>query len=258
MPEADSKNRLELYLRDGNITSIRSPVRLEIIRLLQENGSATFAEIQEATGLSKSTVSVYVNSLVDAGIVSRVSFEKDRRHKTYILSAKYIGTIEPSTYSAASWFRELIRNTYTSYDKISYKAMLPHIFRIALAESGISINPVLKRGGIILGESIVPFIVSETLEDTIKNVAAFWKRYEFGELSLKSSEPLVLEVKNCYECMTLPKGTTGGCVISEGILEAVFSALFKNEIKVRETACLSLGDESCCFEVSGMVAAENK
>ena len=250
MPEPESKNELELYLRDGNITTIRSPVRLKIVRLLQKNGSATFPEIQEETGLSKSTVSVYLNSLVDGGIVSRVSGEYDRRHKSYVLSAKYIGTLAPSTYSAASWFRELIRNTYTNYDKISYKAMLPHIFRIALAESGISIDPVLKRGGIILGESIVPFIVAETLEDTVANLSEFWARYEFGEMSLKSREPFVLEVKNCYECMTLPKGIPGGCVITTGILDAVFSAHFGSQAQVRELSCLSLGDPSCCFEIA--------
>ncbi|HJJ27203.1 MAG TPA: winged helix-turn-helix transcriptional regulator [Methanocorpusculum sp.] len=250
MPEADSQNTLNLYLRDGSITTIRNPVRLKIIYLIQRKGSVTFQEILDETGLSKSTVSVYVNTLADAGIITRVSDNNDRRKKTYVMTAKYIGSIVPSTYSATSEFRDLIKNTYTNYDKINYKAMLPHLFRIALAESGIHINPVIRRGGIILGQSITPFIAAETLEKTVDNLSEFWSRYEFGDLSLKSKSPLVIEVKNCYECMTLPKGIAGGCIISEGVLEAVFSAVYPEGVSVHETECIANGDPACMFEIT--------
>ncbi|HJJ54836.1 MAG TPA: winged helix-turn-helix transcriptional regulator, partial [Methanocorpusculum sp.] len=227
MPETNSKNRLDLFLNKGSITTIRNPIRLKIIKLLQDKESATFAEIQDVTGLSKSTVSTYVNSLSDVGIISRISDEEDHRKKSYVLSAQYIGSLLPSTCSATSEFRELIRKTYSNYDRINYKEMLPHIFRIALAESGIHIDPVIKRGGIILGESIAPFIVGDTLKKTIENLSEFWKRYEFGELSMRINDPLILEIYNCYECKTLPKGLSGGCIITAGILEAVFSAYYK-------------------------------
>ena len=249
MPEAESQNTLNLYLRDGSITTIRNPVRLKILQLLQRNGTATFQDILDETGLSKSTISVYVNTLADAGIITRVSDNNDRRKKTYVMTAKYIGSIVPSTYSASSEFRDLIKNTYTNYDKINYKAMLPHLFRIALAESGIHINPVIRRGGIILGQSISPFIAADTVEKTVDNLCEFWKRYEFGDLSLKSRNPLTIEIKNCYECMTLPKGISGGCVITEGVLEAVFSAVYPEGVSVQETECISKGDPVCAFEI---------
>ncbi len=250
MPETNSKNRLDLFLNEGSITTIRNPIRLKIIRLLQEKGSATFPEIQELTGLSKSTVSVYVTSLSDAGIISRVSDEDDHRRKSYVLTAKYVGSLLPSTYSAASEFRELIRKTYANYDRINYKEMLPHIFQIALAESGIHIDPVLKRGGIIIGESIVPFTVDETLEKTIENVAGLWKHYEFGDLSMRSNEPnLRIDIYNCYECKTLPAGVGGGCTITGGILEAVFSAFFKEPVTVKEVECQAKGFPCCSFTI---------
>ncbi|HJJ30805.1 MAG TPA: winged helix-turn-helix transcriptional regulator [Methanocorpusculum sp.] len=250
MPEADSHNALDLYLRDGSITTIRNPVRLKIIHLLQRQGSATFQEILDETGLSKSTVSVYVNTLAEAGIITRISDESDHRKKTYVMTAKYVGSLVPSTYSASSEFRDLIKNTYNNYDKINYKAMLPHLFRIALAESGIHINPVIRRGGIILGQSISPFIAAETVEKTVDNLCEFWNRYEFGDLSLKSKAPLTIEIKNCYECMTLPKGVSGGCIITEGVLEAVFSTVYPEGVSVHETKCIAAGDSVCAFEIT--------
>lgn len=250
MPESNSRNPLNLYLTNGTITTIRNPARLQIVTLLKEKGSATFQEISDELCLSKSTVSTYINSLMDVGIISRVADDGDRRRKRYVLSATYVGCLQPSTYSAASEYRELIRKTYSNYDKINYKEMLPHVFRVALAESGIRIEPVIKRGGIILGESIVPFIVDETLEKTIQNIAEFWNRYEFGTLSLLSQDPLQLEIFDCYECKTLPKDVPGGCIITSGILEAVFSAFYKEPVNVHEFKCQITGNPSCAFEIT--------
>ena len=90
MPESDSTKELELYSRDGSVTSVRSPVRIQILRLMREGDDVTFAEIQEATGLSKSTVSNYLNSLDEAGLIVRVPNPNDARKKIYRLSATYL------------------------------------------------------------------------------------------------------------------------------------------------------------------------
>ena len=108
MPESDSTKELELYSRDGEVTSVRSPIRIQILRLLREGDDVTFTEIQEATGLSKSTVSSYLNSLDDAGLIVRVPDPVDARRKIYRLSATYLGQIDPSTYAAPTEYRELM------------------------------------------------------------------------------------------------------------------------------------------------------
>lgn len=249
MPESDSTKELELYSRDGEVTSVRSPIRIQILRLLREGDDVTFTEIQEATGLSKSTVSSYLNSLDDAGLIVRVPDPVDARRKIYRLSATYLGQIDPSTYAAPTEYRELIRQTYTNYDRIDYKEMLPHIFRVALAESGIRIDPVLKRGGIILGEAVAPYVVSDSLEKTIDNIKEFWEHYGFGEIRLVSETPLLLDVYKCYECMTLPKGISGGCIISKGILSALFTTFFRCPVQVTEITCMTDGSEFCRFEI---------
>ncbi|HJJ95154.1 MAG TPA: MarR family transcriptional regulator [Methanocorpusculum sp.] len=256
MPESDSKSELDLYLQNGEVTMVRHPVRLQILNILKREKEVPFPKILEETGLTKSTLSGFLNSLLDAGLIERISSEKDGRRKIYRLSAKHIGIITPSSYSAASEFRELIRKTYTNYDKINYRDMLPHIFRVALAESGIRIDPVLQRGGIILGQSVAPFLVADTLEKTVENISDFWKRYEFGELSLVSVNPLRLDVKNCYECMTLPSPIPGGCIISTGILSALFSSFYGKEVTVTEIECICHGAPACRFEINVQTTTE--
>ena len=249
MPESDSTKELELYSRDGHVTSVRSPIRIQILRLLREEEDVSFSEIQEATGLSKSTVSSYLNSLDDAGLIVRVPDPSDARRKIYRLSATYLGQIDPATYAAPTEYRELIRQTYTNYDRIDYKEMLPHIFRVALAESGIRIDPVLKRGGNILGEAVAPYVVSDSLDKTLENIQEFWEHYGFGDVKVVSTAPVVLDVYKCYECMTLPKGIAGGCIISKGILSSLFSAFFHCPVVVKEVACMTEGSEFCRFEI---------
>jgi len=250
MPESDSRSELDLYLCDGQVTTVRNPVRLKILKLLKAEGAVSFCRIQEVTSLSKSTLSGYLTSLSEAGLVERVSSEGDGRRKYYRLLGKNIGAVSPSSYSASSEYRELIRKTITNCEKFDFKEMMPHIFRVALAEAGIQLDPVIQHGGEILGESIAPFIVSDTLEKTIQNISDFWKRYGLGEFSMKSENPLVMEIRNCYECMTLPSSVSGGCIITTGILSAIFSIFYKKIVNVREIQCMAKNFSACCFEIS--------
>ncbi|MDO5846247.1 MAG: MarR family transcriptional regulator [Methanocorpusculum sp.] len=254
MQELEGNHELTLYLHDGQIVTVRNPIRIQILNLVRDEGEVPFSRLLEVTGLSKSTVSGYINSLTSAGLIRQVPCPSDARRKIYTLSSVYVGSVAPSTYAAASEFRDLIRHTYTSYNTINYRDMIPHIFRVALAESGIRIDPVLRRGGIILGEAIAPYVVADTLEKTVSNIEEFWAHYEFGEVRVRSLSPLRLDVYKCYECMTLPKGMAGGCIISKGILSALFTAFYHEEVRVEEIECMTQGYPCCCFEVGDSLA----
>lgn len=250
MPEQDSRQPLRIYSKDGVVTTVRSPVRNEILQLLAREGETSFTRILEVTGLSKSTVSGYLNSLTKAGIVLEVPSSEDARKKNYLLHAVFLGDITPSTYCGASEFRELIRQMHTKYDKVDYRAILPHIIKVALAEAGIQIDPVLRRGGIILGEAVAPYVVADTLEKTLDNIAEFWGRYEFGKLSVADMNPLRLDVKDCYECSIIPRDVSTHCIISVGILTALFSAYYQQDVVVKEIQCISDGSPCCSFVVT--------
>ncbi|HJJ48467.1 MAG TPA: ArsR family transcriptional regulator [Methanocorpusculum sp.] len=250
MPEADSRQPLRIYSNDGEVTTVRSPVRNEILQLLAREGETSFARILEVTKLSKSTVSGYLSSLVEAGLVLEVPAPDDARRKNYILHAVFLGDMVPATYSGASEFRELIRQMHTKSDKVDYRDILPHIIKIALAEAGIQINPVLRRGGMILGEAVASYVVADTLEKTLANIAEFWERYQFGNMKTASLEPLKIDVYNCYECALMPKEVKSSCIISVGILTALLSAFYGKEVLVQEVRCISNGDPCCCFAVT--------
>ncbi len=250
MPEPDSKQPLKIYSKNGSVTTVRSPVRNKILELISDEGSVTFSRIMESTGLSKSTISGYVSSLENSGLITAVQNPTDGRKKSYVLSASLIGSIIPTCHNGGSEFRELIRQAYTNYDRVDYKQIIPHIIKVALSEAGINIDPILVRGGEILGEAIAVYLVANTLEKTLANVIEFWHHYGFGEVKLKSTSPLQLEIYQCYECMIMPKGIGKCCVLSQGMFEAIFSAYYNESINVEEVQCMTENCDCCCMEIS--------
>ena len=249
MPEPDSKEPLNIYSKNGTVITVRSPIRNKILTLLAEEGPVSFSRIMEYTGLSKSTVSGYVCSLEMRELISVVPDPRDARKKTYVITASLIGDITPSTQNGTSDFRELIRQAYAKYDKIDYKEILPHIIKVALGEAGINIDPVILRGGEILGQAVAVYLVADTLEKTLANITEFWKHYGFGEVKVRSADPLQIEVYHCYECMIMPKDSGKNCAISCGMLKAIFSAFYNEKINVTEIQCMTEGYDCCCIEI---------
>ncbi|MDU9376793.1 hypothetical protein McpSp1_14210 [Methanocorpusculaceae archaeon Sp1] len=251
MPEPDISQPLKLFSSDGTVTAIRSPVRNSILFLIRDEGEVSFSRIMEFTGLSKSTVSVHVNSLIDSGLIASHSVPGDARKKTYYLTASHLADIEPCRQTGNNEFRELIRQCYIKYDNVDYRQIIPHIIQVALIEAGIRIDPIMIRGGEMLGESVSMYLVANTLEKTLDNIVRFWTRYGLGEMRIRSMSPLRIEIYKCYECMVLPKVERGCCVISRGILTAVLSAYFgKKPVIVEEIECMAQGYPACCFEIT--------
>lgn len=249
MPEPDSKQPLMIYSKNGTVITVRSPIRNKILYLLAEEGAVSFARIMEYTGLSKSTVSGYLNTLEMRDLISVVPDPRDARKKTYVITASLIGNITPSVQNGTSDFRELIRQAYAKYDKIDYKEILPHIIKVALSEAGINIDPVITRGGEILGQAVAVYLVADTLDKTLANITEFWKHYGFGSVKIRSLDPLQIEVYQCYECMIMPKDSGKNCAISCGMLKAIFSAYYNEKVNVEEIQCMTEGYDCCCVEI---------
>lgn len=249
MPESESKQVIEIYsVNGGSITTIRSRVRKSILHYIAENSEVSFSDINKYTGLSKSTISIYINSLIDADLIEERISAEDGRKKIYVLSSSYVGRIDPNSRINVDDFRKIVKGTETPCrNKLNCRDVLPHIIRVALAETGIRIDPIIIRGGEILGEAVADNLVGSNLEETITNVINFWKEERFGNMVVTSYDPVILEVYDCYECRIMPSTSSGGCLISKGILSAIFSKYYKKKICVNEIACMAEGSDCCRF-----------
>ena len=67
----------------------------------------------------------------------------------------------------------------------------------------------------------------------------------WDKVEIESLEPLIINVSDCFECQSLPPIGRPACAFDSGILKAVFSAHFQEELVVNETKCYALGDNYC-------------
>ncbi|HJK02447.1 MAG TPA: winged helix-turn-helix domain-containing protein [Methanocorpusculum sp.] len=95
MQNIENTQCLRLFSSDGIVTAISSPVRNRILYLIHNEGEVSFSRIVEYTGLSKSTVSVHVNSLIDLGLIASQTVPGDARKKMYYLTASHLADIQP-------------------------------------------------------------------------------------------------------------------------------------------------------------------
>jgi predicted hydrocarbon binding protein len=107
----------------------------------------------------------------------------------------------------------------------------------------------LYEAGIKVGETLYTKVKDPNINKIAENIAMFWKTHNLGQVEIESFEPLIINVSDCFECQSLPPIGKPACAFDSGILKAVFSAHFQEELVVNETKCYALGDNYCSFTI---------
>jgi predicted hydrocarbon binding protein len=121
--------------------------------------------------------------------------------------------------------------------------------RISLINQGITIDPILHDAGIKVGEVLYSRVRDPEIKQFMGNIAQFWETHSLGRVEVKSLEPLIINVYDCFECRGLPYLGRPACAFDSGILKALFSAYYQEARKVTETRCYAMGDNYCSFTI---------
>ena len=241
------KSNVEFFSTETGINIIKSPMKAEIISLLKKN-EMSFDKIVENTGKSKSTVSEHLQALVDQDIIGQKQDPDDRRRKIFYIKSKYLGGVSTE--------KELDADKLNlDFDISDYKnpfefyRVLFRTIRVALLKEGINIDPLLHDAGISIGEILYNDLKAEKMDKFLENIAEFWEINKLGTIKIRSTEPLVINAYDCFECEDLPKIGRSACAFDSGVLEAVFSKYFGHDVGVDEVKCYAKGDEYCCFVI---------
>ena len=239
-----------IFSKNGITTVIDSPVRMEILRIVME-GEQRFDEIVKKLNKAKSTISVHLHDMIDAGILAERADDNDARRKYLYLNADYLGTITQSDKEALSEsvsFRPAI--TSGAKGPASVFRLIFNTIRTSLLKSGVNIEPVLFRAGIDAGEEIAKLVFDSSDEIFLINLRDFFSKNGLGNIVIEKRDPWVITVKNCYECQDLPKIKRPACFFDSGLLTSVFSYKTGKEVLVEETHCYAKGDPFCRFVIT--------
>jgi predicted hydrocarbon binding protein len=238
----------ELFATAGGIRAVESPVRMKIVSMLLKSEMG-FDDIVASSGRAKSTVSVHLKSLAGDGIVSSRPAPGDARKKIFFLNSGYLGGLSRRKKLDRDMEEYISRYALSSDDPFAFFRLMFRTIRVALLNEGIDLDPVLHEAGEKVGEALYGKVANVDLDGLLQSLAAFWKAQRLGRLEVKSMEPLIIHIYDCFECQDLPFLGRPACAFDSGVLGAIFSKHYDGAVSVKETNCYAMGDGFCRFVI---------
>ena len=240
--------QIELFSTSEGIYAINSPVRVKILSMLRK-GELNFDQLVELSGKAKSTVSVHLRRMADEGIIGSKTDPLDARKKIFFIKSEYLGKL-----SGKKVVTENIEDYITNYidstgDPYEFFRLIFLTIRISLIRQGIDIDPILYEAGVKVGETLYDKIKDPDINKLAENIKVFWETHNLGKVEIINLNPLTINVTDCFECKSLPPIGRPACAFDSGILKAVFSEHFQDELVVNETKCYAMGDNHCSFTI---------
>ncbi len=246
--KAGGERAAELFATAGGIRAVESPVRMKIVSMLLKN-EMSFDDIVASSGRAKSTISVHLKSLADDGIVSSRAVEGDARKKIFFIDSGYLGGLSRRRKLEKDMEEYISRHALSSDDPFAFFRLMFRTIRVALLNEGIDLDPVLHEAGVKVGEALYRKVADDDINKLLKSMAAFWAAQNLGRIEVKSLNPIVIIVYDCFECQDLPYLGRPACAFDSGILETVFSRYYGGAVSVKETNCYAMGDGHCRFTI---------
>ncbi|MDD3984668.1 MAG: ArsR family transcriptional regulator [Methanobacterium sp.] len=246
--EKTKNNQIKIFGTKDGINIVKSPIKSKILSILEKNDKSG-AEIVKLTGKSKATISAHMNDLVKTGIVNSKPNPTDGRSKLFYIKSKSLGNLSPENKFKKEMDTYITENIVNSSDPFKFFRFIFRTIRVTLMEAGFNIDPILHKAGFKVGLAYYDKLKNENIEIMMDNIVHFWKENKLGNITVENLKPLTIKAYNCFECEDLPKIGKSACAFDSGILEALFSMHFSENIVVKEIKCFAKGDDHCCFRV---------
>lgn len=248
-PKKIFKNQIKIFGTQTGVNIVESPIKAKILSILEEKESSG-KEIVSLTGKSKATISAHLHDLVDMGIIDSKPHPTDGRSKIFFIKSSYIGGLSRENDFKKEINNYISENVVESSDPFEFFRFIFRTIRVALMEEGFNIDPILHNAGIKVGSTFYENLKDPEIKVMVEKIADFWEKNKLGRIKIETLEPLTLRAYDCFECEDLPKIGRSACAFDSGILEALFSAHFSQEVDVEEVKCFAKGDDYCCFIIN--------
>jgi len=242
-----------LFSTQDTVVAVDSPIKVRILEIVS-GGPVPFDRVVEKTGKAKSTISVHLRDLEQAGIIMSQPDPRDNRRRRIAISSAAIGRLtnaDRNAHAPLHLHRHGKRDeSFDDDDIVAFFRYCVCIFRSQAMAMGINIDPVLQRTGAEVGSVLAGKVAGRSVEDVIWKMDAFWQAHALGAITLAGTDPLTIEIRGCFECEDLPITGHGACAFDTGVLTAIFSHHLQCPVTVVEEKCYSKGDDRCVFVIA--------
>jgi DNA-binding MarR family transcriptional regulator len=189
----DTSKYFELYITESGTQQVSSDVKLKILHEL-ETKDLSLTELSKKVSKAQSTLSVHLDSMVADKLIAVHDDLQDNRKKYYSLTAIPFGrTVKSSDESRELAFKLL---TKVAQDPDKMMKSLPKFIFLGFDGMGLNVDPMANILGFIHGIAMSGTLTGKTLEDTIDNARNYFKEMGMGEVSIYSSKPLTIIIKD--------------------------------------------------------------
>lgn len=258
---------IKIFGTENGVSVIDSPIKTKILSFIKNDG-LNGSDIVTLTGKSKSTISAHLKDLINANIVAYKPDPVDRRRKIFYIKSRYLGGLSQDSELKTDDSHEIPngmgvgleeRNKeleeqimQMSFEEDPYKFFKYTLrtIRVSLMEEGINIDPILYNAGIRVGQTFNEQLQNNVTKNLLENLSEFWKNNKLGQIFVENLQPLTIRIYDCFECVNIPVIGRSACSFDSGILDAIFSAHFKQDMESNEIKCYAKGDEYCSFVIT--------
>lgn len=237
----------QVYLTSNGLKQISNPLRQRILSELQDK-ELSLSDIANITGKAQSTISGHLEELVREKLIACREDPTDSRRKIYHLISKPIG----SSTSPRDDLKDAIGKTIAGsigMPSTFLKGVIRSII-LGMESIGLRMEPMLKDIGKMIGTEISKRMKSNSLEELIKEIQEFYETHELGEVCVYSVRPLVLIIRDEYNCHRMPETGRSFCILNEGIIGAILENRTGMCLNiVVDAECLASGYSHCKYLV---------
>lgn len=192
MAEGCSKD-FELYVTSTGTVQVSSDVKLKILHELQES-DLSLSEISKLVSKAQSTVSVHLDNMVQDGLIAVHDDLQDNRKKYYSLISLPFGKSVPSSEQSKEIAFNLVSKVAQDPERM-LKSMARFVI-LGFGVMGLNVDPTASILGFFHGAAMSGSMTGQTLEETIDNARNYFRELGLGEVSIYSTSPLTIIVKD--------------------------------------------------------------
>ncbi len=133
----------------------------------------------------------------------------------------------------------------------SFNALGPTLGTIGnwIESTGVQTDEVLVNLGNEIGKRIATQLRSKSKEPLLKEIAAFWKKHNLGEVNVERKRPLIIAMENYMNCRESPEIAKSLCGFVKASMETIIRSRLNADCVVKRMSCPDGGRTFCRLEL---------
>ena len=183
----------ELYYTKNGLVQVSNDVRRRILHELSEQ-DLSLTDLSRITGKAQSTLSVHLDKMVSECLISSHDDPADSRRKIYSLVSVMLAHSKPPSDEAMTLAMNVL--TKVADDPLKLRDALARFLFLGFDAMGLSVEPMASVLGSIHAMALGGSLTGATFEETVAAARDYYKKMDFGDVSVFSLKPLTIIIKD--------------------------------------------------------------